>query len=270
MKKIIKQLLSFILLKLLKVNPDSILYFAYYINNIRPGHDLTKNGELYMIGKVARFFAGKDNVVLFDVGANEGSYSRLLCAQIKNAQVYAFEPNFELVASSDYASANVFPIGLGEKKAEANLFINENGSEEASIYEGVAAYLAGSKEAANTKVLDIEIESIDEFCVQQNIAGIDFLKIDTEGNERSVLLGAKKMLQNDKIQVIQFEFNEMNVISRVFLKDFYDLLSGDFEIYRLHKNALFPLKEYKSHNEIFVWHNLVAVNKKNAAAFLSA
>lgn len=267
----IKQFLSFILFKVLNINPDSILYFAYYSHNIRPGHELTKNGEFYLIRKVNNFFKGKNKVIVFDVGANEGSYSRLVSENINDSQVYAFEPNFELVNISNYGSAKIFPIGLGEQKVQANLFVSENALQEASIYEGVAKYLSpDSKDGSSPKVLEIEIDSIDEFCALQNVLTIDFLKIDTEGNEHSVLLGAKKMLLNDKIKVIQFEFNEMNVISRVFLKDFYVLLSDNFEIYRLHKNSLFPLGKYKAHNEIFVWHNLVAINKSIVDKFLLA
>jgi hypothetical protein len=59
----------------------------------------------------------------------------------------------------------------------------------------------------------------------------------------------------------------MNVLSRVFLKDFYELLSGSYRIYRLHKNALFPLRVYHAHNEIFVWQNLVAVHQSIADDF---
>jgi FkbM family methyltransferase len=269
MKSFIKRCIAFLLIKVFKVHPDSVLYFAYYVNNIRPGHDLAKNGEGFLAEKVSRFAGDNPNTTVFDVGANEGSYSRLLSQYFSQARIYAFEPNSELVKDSDYATAKIFPIGLGDKKSEAHLFVNEHSVQEASIYEGVAVFLAQGGTDAQVKVMDIVIDTIDSFCEEEQIKEISLLKIDTEGNEYAVLSGAKEMLKNNRIHVIQFEFNEMNVVSRVFLKDFYDLLSGNYSFYRLHKNALFPLQGYKSHNEIFVWQNLVAVNRKIEKEFIA-
>ena len=68
------------------------------------------------------------------------------------------------------------------------------------------------------------------FCIKNNIDKIDLLKLDTEGSEYEVLLGGRKMLLNNKIKTIFFEFNEMNVFSRVFFRDFYKLLKN-YKIY---------------------------------------
>ncbi len=65
------------------------------------------------------------------------------------------------------------------------------------------------------------------------------------------------MLSNGKIEVIQFEFNEMNVVSRTFLKDFYDILSN-YDLCRLDSNKLIPLFKYESKNEIFQFQNFLA------------
>src|SRR6185436_3522307 len=88
---------------------------------------------------------------------------------------------------------------------------------------------------------------------------VDFLKIDTEGNELKVLKGAQSLLQKNAIRAIQFEFNEMNVVSRVFLRDFYDILAG-YTFYRLLPDGLLPLGRYSARNEIFAFQNIFAVN----------
>jgi FkbM family methyltransferase len=267
MKNLVRKLLFFLLIRMLKINPESILYFAYYTNNIRPGHNLRMNGELFLIQKIGRHF-DKERLTVFDVGANNGEYSRLISAELPNASIYAFEPNYELAKESNYGAAKIFTVGLGQNRRSANLFFDPAVTEEASIHENVSSL--ASAENGHYRTLEISIETLDDFCKNENIEEIDFLKIDTEGNEYAVLLGAKEMLQQNKVSVIQFEFNEMNVISRVFLKDFYGLISNNFNFYRLQKNALMPLGHYKSHNEIFVWHNLVAVNKKIERKFLQA
>ena len=62
---------------------------------------------------------------------------------------------------------------------------------------------------------------------EKKIDDIDFIKIDVEGHELAVLQGAVNMINQNRIKVIQFEFNVANILSRVFLKDFYDLLENE-------------------------------------------
>jgi len=61
-----------------------------------------------------------------------------------------------------------------------------------------------------------------------------------------------------RIGLIQFEFNELNVLSRVFLKDFYDLLPG-YSLYRMDTDRLHPLGDYSPINEIFRYQNILAI-----------
>jgi hypothetical protein len=87
------------------------------------------------------------------------------------------------------------------------------------------------------------------------------MKIDTEGSEYEILKGARTMLSKNSIKIIQFEFNEMNVYSRVFFKDFVDLLKN-YKLYRLMSHGLFPIKSYSPKlHEIFAFQNIVAINK---------
>ncbi len=48
----------------------------------------------------------------------------------------------------------------------------------------------------------IELESIDHFAQKQNLAKIDFLKVDTEGYDLEVLAGASHLLQRQKIRYV--------------------------------------------------------------------
>ena len=61
-------------------------------------------------------------------------------------------------------------------------------------------------------------------------------------------------------KIIQFEFGECDIFSRVFLRDFYDVLA-DYHIYRLDSDRLIPLFEYEAANEIFRYQNFIAVRK---------
>jgi hypothetical protein len=72
-----------------------------------------------------------------------------------------------------------------------------------------------------------------------------------------------ELLQENRIDIIQFEFGEMNIASRVFFKDFYDLLSGQYHLYRLLPNGLLPLEPYNARrHEIFIYQNIIAINRR--------
>ena len=90
------------------------------------------------------------------------------------------------------------------------------------------------------------------------VGRIDYLKIDTEGNELAVLEGAARLLAESRVGYIHFEFNEMNVVSRVFLRDFRKLLPSH-RLYRLLPRGLLPLGERIVATEIFAFQNILAV-----------
>ena len=88
------------------------------------------------------------------------------------------------------------------------------------------------------------------------------MKIDVEGNELSVLQGAKRLIEEGKIKIIQFEFNWINVYSKVFMEDFRELLK-DYDLYRLLPRGLLKIDfSKKTYYEIYNFQNILAINKK--------
>jgi len=73
----------------------------------------------------------------------------------------------------------------------------------------------------------------------------------------------EKYLSEKKIKAIHFEFNEMNIISKISFKNFWDLLIG-FEFYRMLPGGnLIRLKKYSPLScEIYAFQNIVAILKK--------
>ena len=108
---------------------------------------------------------------------------------------------------------------------------------------------------------EITITTIDDFCVSQNILKIDFLKLDVEGHELNILLGAKNMLDSDKIKFIQFEFGGCNIDSRTYFKDFFTLLNGKYRIYRILQDGLLEIGYYRETLEIFTTTNFFAIHR---------
>lgn len=83
---------------------------------------------------------------------------------------------------------------------------------------------------------DAMLTTLDDYCSYRKTEYIDFLKIDTEGYEHNVLVGAKEMLK-DNIKLIQFEYGERYPKAGINLSDVYDLLEGWY-IYLLEPESL--------------------------------
>src|SRR5205085_11763068 len=118
-------------------------------------------------------------------------------------------------------------------------------------------YIAQFHQCAAPKEIACSFSTLDEFCGQENIDKIDLLKIDAEGHELEVLKGARRMIEQKKVNWIHFEFGEGNVFSRVFFKDYYDTLPG-YKFFRVTAKGLLPLGSYGPRHEIFFFQNIAA------------
>ena len=200
--------------------------------------------------------------VVFDVGANEGEYSKEVKSSNNASKIYAFEPHPENFKKLDEAISgeNVHKIRAACGSNEGQIYLydhDEKGSRHATPVEGVMENIHGREKKA-TKV---KVKKIDHFVNSKEINRIDILKIDTEGYEMEVMIGAKEAIKRGRVRCIQFEFNEMNVESRVFAKDIVKLLKK-FSFFRMMPDGLVRLGEYNPWEyEIFAFQNIVAVRQ---------
>ena len=108
--------------------------------------------------------------------------------------------------------------------------------------------------------LDIPQVTLDDFCVENDIQSIDFVKIDTEGNEVNVMRGARRLIDKQCIGMIQFEYGGTYVDAKTTLKDVFPLLKRNYIICHLLPQGLLPL-EYSEGLETFRYSNWVALSK---------
>ena len=214
------------------------------------------------------FLKGKGSKTIFDIGANVGNYADVLRGYSPEASIYCFEPNprtFKYLTDSSIKGAyKAFQLAVGNFNGKIKFYDYEgqegNGTEHASLFKDVIENIHHKKSIE----FEVDIVTLDEFVKAHNIVKIDLLKIDTEGNELDVLKGAIDTINAGKIEAIQFEFNEMNVISHVFMKDFMDLLK-DYRFFRLLQDGYLSFDKYVAgHHEIFAWQNILALRKDSA------
>lgn len=131
-----------------------------------------------------------DDSIVFDVGANVGVFS--IVAARKAKMVYAFEPGTGAYISMK-KNVSFYPNVVPVKSAVGdyvgtNLLVNRGDS--------VSNVLADSKMRfeKDGDSESVEVTTIDEFVERNGIERVDFIKADTEGYERQVLLGAKNTI----------------------------------------------------------------------------
>jgi FkbM family methyltransferase len=209
------------------------------------------------------YLTGLTAPVIFDVGANVGHFTKTVMNLNETAVVYAFEPHpitFAKLRGNDFGRGfHSFNYGLGQANTNGRLYdyMDQDGSEHASVHRGVIEQIHLGQAISH----DIRIRTLDAFVSENGIGRIQLLKVDTEGNEMAVFRGGENTIRSGAIDVIQFEFNEMNVISRTFFKDFFDFLP-DYDFFRLtHQGALFIRRYVPCFCEIFAYQNIVCVKK---------
>jgi FkbM family methyltransferase len=240
--------------------------------NYGGGGLIETSGEVWVLSNVvAEACKSTAEPIVFDVGANVGDYSLLVKRCIPAARVYAFEPANatykQLVSHLGSSGSDVKPfnIGFSDSEKTVKLFSYAIDGQEASL-------LSSIDQRRPTQVLELETDAseeikvvtLDGFCTQQGIDRIDFLKLDVEGHELSVLRGARGLLEKRGISMIQFEFGPANIYSRTFFFDFWSLLSGDFEIFRIVPAGISPINYYGEHREIFLTTNYLAVKRSSS------
>lgn len=148
--------------------------------------------------------------VCVDAGANIGIFTLALARLCPRGRVYSFEPS---PSASRFLRQNVALNGFGNVEvAEAALGNTEDGL---SFHE-VSTFLAGSYTVegappfgsgpAAPRVVHVPSSTLDGFCSRAGIRRVDFVKLDVEGAELSVLEGASRVLSSFR-PVVLMEFN---------------------------------------------------------------
>lgn len=151
----------------------------------------------------------KGNTII-DIGANIGAFS--IYAASHNSKVYAIEPepnnlkalkrNIELNNMSN--KIIVCPYGISNFKGTA--IINDAGG-------------GSTIKDSHPTGIEVEIMSLDNFFALHQIKNVDIMKIDVEGAEPEIILGAsRETLQECKYITMEFDIRSGHMIGEIVRK----------------------------------------------------
>ncbi|OGX20235.1 MAG: hypothetical protein A2Y00_07350 [Omnitrophica WOR_2 bacterium GWF2_43_52] len=148
----------------------------------------------------------KEGGVLVDAGANFGYYSCLWAGLNPNNRVIAFEPS---PLCLPHLKGNVMQNNLGGKVEIREIALGkENGTALFDLGPNEQTGWGGFALSAGERQAEVRVARLDD--ILEDIVShkpVDVLKIDVEGADTWVLLGAKNVLRDKKIKHIFFEEN---------------------------------------------------------------
>ena len=153
-----------------------------------------------------------EDPVAFDVGANCGIFAAILKDHCPNSQVFAFEPAIELQtvleANCAHRGVTSFDFGIGSTNCSKTLYVNPDSHQTNSI---IASNVLPFKVQKEIQKYEIQVRSVDNVVSDFQLPSPKILKVDTQGYEGHVFIGAKNTMQG--IQQIFVESSWMDVDS---------------------------------------------------------
>lgn len=138
---------------------------------------------------------------VFDIGGYIGLMTIFFAERTKpTGKVVVFEPNQENCVKIDehlrlnrVTNARLVPIGLGDKKESRPLAVRHNGGATGSMEERIQSRILNER---GSKQWQVDVDTVDGAILAHSLPLPDFLKVDVEGMEYNVLLGAPKIIHD--------------------------------------------------------------------------
>lgn len=199
-----------------------------------------------------------DEFVIVDVGAK----GKIECIKgiEQLSEVHAFEPHpveFDLLKNTYSTHAfkhlQLHLKGLFEHSGRHAFHISNNTSMSSLLtpdlhnynkhFGNYRKFKNWAAAISTNQTIDIDLTTIDEFFSQEK--GIDFLKIDTQGSELSILKGAQKHLEKGLIKLIKIEVSTIATYEQ-------QPLFSDIDLYlRNHHYTLIDFLTYRENPGFF-------------------
>ncbi|NCU33449.1 MAG: FkbM family methyltransferase [Candidatus Moranbacteria bacterium] len=180
----------------------------------------------------------------------------LIFAFFENISFEIMEETFHILKDNVAHESRVkmHHVGFSDQSQELEMREYAGSSGHASCYDAQAGQ--------PSRIVKCRVMKGDDFLEENGIDRVDIIKIDTEGHEFAVTKGFERAIKAGRVDVIQFEYGRVNVVSRALLYDFYQF----FEKYGYVVGKIFPkfvrFKDYDFFDDNFIGPNFVAVRKR--------
>ena len=233
-------------------------------------NDMTSNGEILVQSCVMDIFKKgclkEPRLVVFDVGANIGDWSLYLINKLKSqnmcsvTDLYMFEPvpsTFDSLKNKlgvENSALHFESVALSSEVGESVINVSAPNAGSNSMY--------SKSQFGYERQIKINKTTITDYCKAHKIEKVHLLKCDTEGHDMEVIIGALPMLADEKISILQFEYNNNWIFARNFLRDvFISIEKLPYRLAMLQPDQLWIFSEWHPELERFYEGNYALVHK---------
>ena len=191
-------------------------------------NDLHTNGESSLQRWLLRFAPPGQRIHVIDVGANVGRWSAAMLAAAVSAgraadlDLHAFEPSaytFQRMESALHGrEVTLHQMAVSDRAGWSRLHVMAPGAGTNSLHTPPDGRVVQSTE-------EVPVTTLDYYAATAGLGELALVKIDTEGNDFSVLRGARGLFASQRIAVAQFEYNHRWIAARCYLRDAFELLT---------------------------------------------
>lgn len=186
---------------------------------------------------------------VFDIGHNTGEFTKTaIMAFGIGTTVHAFEPNPDVEFLYEKApNVKISRVAVASSPGSLTLYVPtfHNETKSSSHLASLANRPCFSSfDHSYIKTVPVPVTTVDDYCMENSVTYIDYLKIDTEGYELDVFQGARNMLGNKRVACGQFEigstFTERGYTVEEVVRLLHELDYGCFLGELISDNQLMP------------------------------
>jgi len=206
--------------------------------------------------------------VVFDVGAHRGEWTACAAELLPGASFHVFEPDPEAYAG--------LAGQLRGRPAIAGLLQNalcgaERGWKTFYRYKDSPSWNTAHRRVAAEAAYGVGVPSevmvpclqLDEYCRDRGIQRIRLLRINAQGSEWEVLAGARGLLSDCRVDVVQFTYGGTFRDAGRELREVFELLEPlGYDLYKLAEAGLVFFSGYDAAMEDFAFCQFVAVHSR--------
>ena len=214
--------------------------------------------------------------VVFDVGASVGEWTAEVLSHEKDIECHLFEAspiNYSVLKSNleegGGHTCTINNIALGRENTFRPFYHYEDRPSWSTFYRRFD--VEAQYNIQEPSELCVDVSTLDSYCENNQIGHVALVKIDVEGAEYDVLIGASEMLRRGSIDYIQFEYGGTYKDACINLRMVLSLLwQHRYEIYKVLPDDIVYVGEFSDDLEDYSYCNYLAVNERLKSRFIDA
>ena len=175
--------------------------------------------EQIFVNDVLSYFKRKDNLIILEAGAADGSDTLRFSNLLPKSIIYAFEPvgqNYEILLKTIEKQTNVITFKLALSDFNGETWINISNNIHSSDNIASSSSLLNPKFHIDThqhitfdKKEIVDVKTIDSWASENNVKHIDVMWLDMQGTEFKTLKASPNIMKTVKVIYTEVNFVEM-------------------------------------------------------------